>query len=199
MKTSVVCSAILLVLTLQTCARNQQWGDAVSLWQDVTQKSPLKARGWVQLGMAYQQRGQYDAAIQAYARAVDAAVRNPDAVVMSQNLGAVALANMAAIYNGGGRFQESENVLVLAREKFPPHRDVMNNLVAMYLRTGRTVIALSVADEAIRDWPDVSVLHFNRGDVLAVEHRCVEADLEWRKARELDRTMRYPERKCEGA
>ncbi|EIJ44283.1 tetratricopeptide repeat protein [Beggiatoa alba B18LD] len=41
---------ILVTLSVMTWKRNQLWRDPIALWQDNTQKSPKKERGWIILG-----------------------------------------------------------------------------------------------------------------------------------------------------
>ena len=51
---------IIIVLTGVTYARNTVWGDEITLWQDVVNKSPNKARGHNNLGVAYKGYGWYE-------------------------------------------------------------------------------------------------------------------------------------------
>jgi len=59
-----------LFLAGLTFARNIVWSSEVSLWEDVIQKSPMKARGYNGLGLAYYNMRQYDRAIAQFERAV---------------------------------------------------------------------------------------------------------------------------------
>jgi tetratricopeptide (TPR) repeat protein len=52
-----------------TRARNAVWRDDLSLWADVTVKSPANGRGWMNYGLALMQRGRLDEAAAAYERA----------------------------------------------------------------------------------------------------------------------------------
>jgi tetratricopeptide (TPR) repeat protein len=63
-------AAAVVVLAGLTAARNVVWQSEVSLWEDVIRKSPLKARGYNGLGLAYYNRNQNDKAIEAFARAI---------------------------------------------------------------------------------------------------------------------------------
>jgi len=54
-----------------TYARNTVWQTEVGLWKDIISKSPLKARGYNGLGLAYFNEGIYDKAIEAFARAIE--------------------------------------------------------------------------------------------------------------------------------
>ncbi|MGA3240779.1 MAG: tetratricopeptide repeat protein [Bryobacteraceae bacterium] len=52
------CGAVLLIFAVATHARAEAWSNAVSLWQDTTEKSPEKARDHFQLASAYADAGQ---------------------------------------------------------------------------------------------------------------------------------------------
>lgn len=77
-------AAASLVLVGLTFARNMVWQTEVSLWEDVIQKSPMKARGYNGLGLAYFDMRQYDRAIAQFGRAV---VLYPSYGVAFNNLG----------------------------------------------------------------------------------------------------------------
>ncbi|HTP04846.1 MAG TPA: tetratricopeptide repeat protein [Nitrospirota bacterium] len=51
-------------------ARNIVWKSEESLWEDVIRKSPMKARGYNGLGLAYFNKGNYDKAIDAFGKAI---------------------------------------------------------------------------------------------------------------------------------
>lgn len=61
---------LFLFWTAQTTLRNQEYASEVSLWQATVKTSPEKARPWNNLGYAYQQAGNRQAAISAYQRAL---------------------------------------------------------------------------------------------------------------------------------
>lgn len=63
-------AATSLVLAGLTFTRNIVWQTEVNLWKDVIQKSPMKARGYNGLGLAYYNMRQYDRAIAQFERAV---------------------------------------------------------------------------------------------------------------------------------
>lgn len=171
----------------------------VAIWENVVEGSPLKARGFLNLGTIHQDREEYDLALAAYAQAVDRAVMNPDGIVISQNLGASALANMASIYIMLGQWDDAERALADAQHYFPPHVHVWLNLVALYIDTNRIDAALAAANEGLVAWPDSGVMRFNRGQIYAKLGRCDEARAEWKAAQALDPTTRYPVAKCETA
>lgn len=63
-------AAAVVVFAGLTYARNMVWQSEVSLWEDVIQKSPLTARGYNGLGLAYYNMRQFDKAIKAFTGAI---------------------------------------------------------------------------------------------------------------------------------
>ena len=53
---AVVTATVLLVCTGLTWARNEVWTTRIRMWEDVTTKSPAKARGHHNLGLAWWER-----------------------------------------------------------------------------------------------------------------------------------------------
>ncbi len=93
-------ATVLLVLVAgllgwATVARNSTYHSEISLWEDTVQKSPHKARGYNNLGYAYQLAGRNQNAAWAYRRALHC---DPDYVKASSNLGAL------PVVNGGKNF-----------------------------------------------------------------------------------------------
>ena len=69
--TAMAVAAVLVVaLGGYTVSRNAAYRSEVALWEDTVQKSPWKARGWNNLGYAYQQAGRLRDAEVAYLRAL---------------------------------------------------------------------------------------------------------------------------------
>ncbi len=50
---------VLLGASSATLRRHEVWNSEESLWRDVTQKSPLNGRGWMNYGLALMSRGEY--------------------------------------------------------------------------------------------------------------------------------------------
>lgn len=76
--------ALALLLAAATWQRNGDYRSEVALWQATARDSPDRARVWNNLGYAYQQQGDFDAARAAYRRAL---ALDPDAVRARINLG----------------------------------------------------------------------------------------------------------------
>ncbi len=66
----VLCSLV-LILSVMTYQRNKVWKSELTLWLDVIEKSPNKARPHVELGAAYGRIGDYDKVIELNLRAIE--------------------------------------------------------------------------------------------------------------------------------
>src|SRR5690606_11562783 len=64
--------------------RNKVWRDDLSLWKDVSEKSPKNGRGYMNYGLALMSRGQFDLAEVNFLRA---AQLTPDYALVFVNLG----------------------------------------------------------------------------------------------------------------
>ena len=88
---------VLLFCAIGTWNRNVMWRTEASLWQDVTVKSPLNGRGWMNYGLTKMGAGDYAGALADYTRA---AVYTPNYFVLKINTAI----DLAAL----GRNQEAE-------------------------------------------------------------------------------------------
>jgi hypothetical protein len=61
---------ITIVLSGATYMRNFVWTDEVRLWKDVVEKSPMKSRGYSNLGSIYFKRGEYGKALEHLNRSI---------------------------------------------------------------------------------------------------------------------------------
>ncbi|HEX7523444.1 MAG TPA: tetratricopeptide repeat protein [Candidatus Deferrimicrobium sp.] len=67
---TAVAAVLVLALGVLTVSRNMVYRSEVALWEDAARKSPGKARGWNNLGYAYQQAARFRDAEAAYLRAL---------------------------------------------------------------------------------------------------------------------------------
>jgi tetratricopeptide (TPR) repeat protein len=192
---TILATVILIAMTIGTILRNHVWRSEVSLWEDVTAKSPNKARGYVILGVAYKNSGKLNQAIEMFKRADEVARAYPQ----RQNPGAVALANLGGMYlDYGGELMwpEADRVLERARNTYPADHIVLANSVEALMRLQEVERANGLADAAIATFPDSAVLHFMKGDVLAVMGDCAGAEKHRETSRQFDPTLFFPPREC---
>jgi tetratricopeptide (TPR) repeat protein len=79
-----VLTLVVIILGSAAYTRNRVWKDEVTLWQDVVTKSPNKARGYGNLGLAYQSKDLLDEAIEQYHASIKI---KPDFAIAHRNLG----------------------------------------------------------------------------------------------------------------
>ncbi len=108
-------------LSVLTFSRNQVWRDEISLWQDTLHKSPGKVRPYVNLGLAYAERGQLEQAVPYFEKSLRF---DPDSTLVNLNLGAV--------YAQKGETDKAIGLLKRVIEKEPNAVDAYLNLGAIY-------------------------------------------------------------------
>jgi tetratricopeptide (TPR) repeat protein len=117
-------------LTAVTHERNRVWSDPLTLWSDVTAKAPFKARGFNNLGLAHEERGETDAAIDAYRHAV---ALDPDHLET--------LLNLARLEAERGDLAAALRRLQHAEALVPGAPDIQNDLATTWWALGDTARA----------------------------------------------------------
>ncbi len=77
----------MILFSVATYQRNRVWNDEISLWSDVVQKSPNKARGYNNLGVAYVNQNRLDQAVQTFKTALTLFTLKSDLAQTNNNLG----------------------------------------------------------------------------------------------------------------
>ena len=160
----IVLALIAIVFAGAAYKRNTVWQDYIRLWQDVVDKSPQKARGYYNLGHAYQDRKIYDKSIETYNRAI------------SLDLFFVkAYHNIANIYVMEKDYDKALEYYTLAIT-INPTSDLT------YFNRGRLFFIMNEFDKAIDDFtkailikPSNSMYYKNRGRVYAQKKRFDDA------------------------
>lgn len=78
---------LIVSLLFASFARNSIWRNDASIWNDVIQKNPGNARGYVGLGDYYFVVGEYEKAYAWYRKAIAAAPASPSATDACNNIG----------------------------------------------------------------------------------------------------------------
>ena len=128
---------VILICTygFTTYQRNFIWKDNMSLWTDIVEKSPNKARGYNELGVAYHKVGELDNAIMQYKKSLSL---NPFSANAHNNIG--------ISYFDKGLVDKAISHFKHAIEINPSHADAHYNLGVAYGDKG----FINMANEEIR-------------------------------------------------
>jgi Flp pilus assembly protein TadD len=129
----------LIAGTVGTRERNRVWRTDESLWRDVVEKSPRNGRGWMNYGLVFMERGDYQTAIANFERAAPLV---PNYWTLDTNFG-VALGELRRDAEAERHFERSLSLAPgLADPRF---------FYARWLdRVGRSGDAVALLDEAVR-------------------------------------------------
>ncbi|MBI5674654.1 MAG: tetratricopeptide repeat protein [Nitrospirae bacterium] len=145
-------SAIVVVFSIVTYQRNIVWQDEVSLWEDVTKKSPEKVRGYYNLGKIYSDKGWSDKAIKNYQIALRV---KPDYIEAHTSLGLE--------YNNIVWIDKAIEHYQIAISLGPDFQIAHNNIGNAYLAKGWIDKAIEHYQIALRLKPDFAEAHNNLG------------------------------------
>jgi len=133
--------AIPIVISgVATYKRNFIWKGEITLWEDVVRKTPKKAMGYNNLGVAYKKAELLDKALREYRKALKLQPDYPEAHY-----------NLANIYNIKGHLQEAIDEYSKALRLKPDYAEVYNNLGIVYGKKG---------------WFDMAIEEFKRALVF---------------------------------
>lgn len=118
----------------------------------------------------------FEKAVDLYRRALAV---EPDYLSALNNLGR-ALAELK-------RFEEAADVLERSRNLRPESPASYVNLLSIYIQTRNMTVALPLAEEALRRFPNEAAVHWNAGSVLSIVGRKEEGAAVLRRAKELDK------------
>jgi tetratricopeptide (TPR) repeat protein len=167
-------------------ARNVVWQSEVSLWQDVIQKGPMKARGYNGLGLAYFDMHRYDRAIAQFEKAITlypsygSAFNNLGNAFYQSGLydGAIEAETRAiALEPNNPVFYFGRGVSLAARGDYdgaiadytraisidPRYADAYNNLGSVYHLKGAFPLAIEQYSKAIALDSGNALFFYNRG------------------------------------
>lgn len=156
------------VLTAATIARNKVWGTELSLWQNVLEKSPNKARPRSYVGMYFGKKMMLDKAIQNFVRAIELDGDN-DRYRIYLNHALVMVAGFEKRASSGIRYQS--NLESVDESQFDPWLAVSyNNLGLAYEYLHNPVLAKKHYYTAIALNPNLDLAWFNLALMAAGNH-----------------------------
>lgn len=165
-------AVLICTFSVGTFLRNMAWRDNVSLWQDVTAKSPNKARAWGNLGVALSVAGRGEESIGALNQALRLRPDYP-----------------SALYNLGRVYLEFRNdpmtaisLLNRAITAYPQGMEAYKTLGLAYIRAGQADQALETYRKALRINPDSGSIRYNLANTYADLGRFGEAIQEYQAA-----------------
>ncbi|MFC1608366.1 tetratricopeptide repeat protein [Candidatus Latescibacterota bacterium] len=166
---------ILMTYSVGTYRRNAVWQDEYTLWQDVVQKSPDKARPHNNLGNALYRSGNFEGALGEYMKAL---IIHPD-FPESINNAANTLSEL-------GRYDQAIDFFRRAIQLNFDDKDVHANIGTAYYLSGRLDEALEKYSFITTKFSNYINGHINYGEILYGMGRYGDAEVSFRKALSLD-------------
>ncbi|KJU87414.1 conserved hypothetical protein, membrane [Candidatus Magnetobacterium bavaricum] len=166
---------IVLTLAIATYKRNNVWHDEISLWSDVVRKSPNKVRPQYDLGVFYDQSGDFEKALIQYQRAIELNPKDSEAYY-----------NMGNVYQKQGDLDAAIKKYQTALKLNPDYFEAHNNLGNILFKQGQYQEAMEQYQEVIRLKPDYADAHNNLGSVYGILGRDDEAIEEFQRALKLN-------------
>jgi tetratricopeptide (TPR) repeat protein len=164
MQTSVLSLACVVGLGYAAHQRNLVWETPVSLWLDIVEKAPLKARGQNNLGVALSEAGRYEEAIPHFIQAVKLDKQYSDP-----------WSNIAVCYSVKGNDDSAIQALREAIRLNPEYAEAQNNLGSLLIKKGEFVAAEGSLKNAVLIRPHYGKAWFNLGRLYLEQKKHDEA------------------------
>lgn len=170
---------VIFVFSFLTYRRNEVWTDDLRLWKDVISQSPYKARPYVNLGVAYRRRGEYQKAVNAYQTALKLRPEHREPLAQIYN-------NLGAIYGIMKNYPQEIYFCRKAAELDSRNYQAQSNLGYAYALVGDYENALIHGREAVKMAPRFDEGWNNLGVTYGLMGRYEEAAGMFRKALEIN-------------
>lgn len=148
---AITLTMIIACYSVLTYQRNEVWKDEFTLWGDTVQKSPHKARGYINLALAYSREGNIAQAIFDYNMAIKADPKYADAYY-----------NRGLEYYRQGRLSQAFFDFNKVIEINPGNADAYNNRGLVYYGQNNYLQAISDYDKALGINPNYIAVYNNR-------------------------------------
>jgi len=171
----IILSIFIVTNSMLTYQRNKVWKDELTLWSDIIQKSPYKARPYNSLGLIYENKGDDKKALYYYNKALEIFPGYVDA-----------LNNRGLLYYKRGDDDAALFDFDRAIELKPDLVNAYNNRGLIYAQEGDLSLAIMDFNQCIALNPDYARAYVNRGLVWARQGDIAQAMSDYNKAIELN-------------
>lgn len=211
-------SLIIIALSLATITRNRDWISEISLWEDVTRKSPSSSRAHNNLGKAYFEKGNLARAGYHFEKSIANIpkftedkfnLKNTEELLLSKrdpanfnnpNLKIAAELvephyNLASIYLDQGKLGLAEKEYQKTLSLRPNHSSAKIGLGSVYNKKGLYEKAENLYRQAIKDKQSQSgndffpLAHLNLGEIYGKTGKISLAIIEWEMAIQQDPSL----------
>jgi tetratricopeptide (TPR) repeat protein len=150
-----IITVILVIVVLNsglTLRQNVYWKEPIALYEMTLKYAPDSAGVYNNLGIAYKEKGAYDAALGAYNKAISL-----------EPADAYAYNNLAVIYANMGRKEKAQDLYEKAIEINPVYVDAYYNLGNSYAYDGEYKRAITYYEKAVKNNPNHIDAYYNLG------------------------------------
>ena len=172
---------LLVLLALQTVARNRVWASELTLWGDAVEKAPTMRRARTNYGRALQLEGRHEEALGAYRKSIEIDPQHGDAYN-----------NIATLYHENGKLNEAIRWYHEALHWYPDYDEIYINLGDAHFQKGEIGTAAQMFEKALGIDETKGSTWSNYGLILIEERRLKEAAIAYGKAIELSPELAEP-------
>ena len=179
-----LCVATLLIMGMGTFKRNMAFATEETMWKDVILKDRKSVRGYNNLGIYYEQHGEWDKALAHYQRTIKLAPMFPNPYINIGNVyhkkkeyvkaekwmkraiqldprSALANYNLGNILREAGKTDEAISVYKRALQLNPRYIEAANNLANIYFKKRSYPEAISYYEKALFIDPTFAMSYYN--------------------------------------
>ncbi|MFP4040158.1 MAG: tetratricopeptide repeat protein [Desulfosudaceae bacterium] len=171
----VIICVIISLAGLGTYTRNKIWQSDLLLWKDVVKKSPHQALPYNGLGLAHQNKGDYEAAVRYFKTAISKGLRE----------GRV-YNNLGLAYKDMGKYDTAIKYFKTAISKDPTCGQAYSALGYILSGKGQLEEATRMMRTALKHEPDNSQAHNNMGNIFLLKKKFNQAAEHYQKAIEIN-------------
>ncbi|MCJ7501346.1 tetratricopeptide repeat protein, partial [bacterium] len=173
-----LCIATLLLMGVGTLKRNAAFATEETMWKDVILKDRKSVRGYNNLGIYYEQQGEWDKALSHYQQTIKLAPMFPNPYI-----------NIGNVYHKKKEYEEAEKWMKKAIQLDPKSALANYNLGNILREAGKTDEAISVYTKALQLNPRYIEAANNLANIYFKKRSYQEAISYYQKALFIDPTF----------